>query len=105
MFEVYGQLELGQSELNDQPEQALLTINGYIEDGMVYGPIIYNEGNLILNNGIVLEKNYSNYNTGIQNCGSVLMKGGVIQYNKTNSLGGGIYMIMGVSISLRKHQI
>ena len=91
MFEVYGQLELGQSELNDQPEQALLTINGYIEDGMVYGPIIYNEGNLILNNGIVLEKNYSNYNTGIQNCGSVLMKGGVIQYNKTNSLGGGIY--------------
>lgn len=92
MFEVYGQLELGQSELNDQPEQDLLTITGYIEDGMVYGPIIYNEGNLILNNGIVLEKNHSDNNTagGIFNYGSILMKGGVIQYNKANIDGAGI---------------
>ena len=93
MFRVYGKLELGQSELNDQPEKALLIINGNIDGGMAMGPIIHNEGYLILNNGIVLEKNHSNNSTagGIKNSGSILMKGGVIQNNKTNDSGAGIY--------------
>src|SRR5690606_13800517 len=65
MFIVFGQLELGQSELNNQPEIAQLTISGYIEEGMATGPIIINGGNLILNNGIVLEENHSdNYTAG-----------------------------------------
>lgn len=93
MFRVYGQLELGQSELNDQPEKAVITINGNIDGGMASGPIISNEGNLILNNGIILEENQSNNYTagGIHNLGSILMKGGVIQNNKTNANGAGIY--------------
>lgn len=93
MFIVFGQLELGQSELNNQPEIAQLTISGYIEEGMATGPIIINGGNLILNNGIVLEENHSgNYTAGgIRNMGSILMNGGVIQNNKINYRGAGIY--------------
>lgn len=93
MFIVFGQLELGQSELNNQPEIAQLTISGYIEEGMATGPIIINGGNLILNNGIVLEENHSgNYTAGgIRNMGSILMNGGVIQNNKANYRGAGIY--------------
>lgn len=92
MFYVYGQLELSNSELNGQPEQALLTISGYKEGGS-YESIIYNRGDLILNNGIVLEENemISSYAGAIYNEGGIiLMKGGVIQYNKAYN-GAGIY--------------
>lgn len=93
MLHVYGQLELGNSELNDQPEISLLTISGKMEDELVSGAIIYNDGgSVILNNGIVLEDNKSSKaGSAIDNYGSILMKGGVIRNNKAKGYGAGIY--------------
>lgn len=93
MIHVYGQLELGNSELNGQPEISLLTISGKIEDEVVSGSIIYNDGgSVILNNGIVLEDNNSSKaGSAIDNYGSILMKSGVIQNNITKGYGAGIY--------------
>ncbi len=93
MIHVYGRLELGNSELNDQPEISLLTISGNMEDELVSGSIIYNDGgSVILNNGIVLEDNNSSKaGSAIDNYGSIIMKSGVIQNNITNDYGAGIY--------------
>lgn len=53
--------------------------------------IIYNEGSLILDNGITLQNNYSSLGSGIYNrSGSILISGGRIRSNG-GSLGVGLY--------------
>lgn len=97
MFNVKGQLELGDSELNGQAEARLLTINGNKENVQADRSLIMNEdGSIILNNTVVLENNYtSSMGGGIYNDGSLHMKGGVIQNNKSDFAGGGIYNYYG----------
>ncbi|TAH73857.1 MAG: hypothetical protein EWM47_01985 [Anaerolineaceae bacterium] len=93
MFVVYGQLELGDSELDGRPEASLLTINGNRENVESWGSLIYNnEGSIVLHNGTALENNYTGGNGGaIYNEGSLIMRGGVIKNNTTRWSGGGIY--------------
>jgi hypothetical protein len=93
MFTVYGQLELGDSRLNGQPEEELLIINGNRDLIKAYESLIYNYGGiLILHNGIVLEDSLSDdYGAAIFNNGTMLMKGGIIQNNESTSGGGAIY--------------
>ena len=106
MFTVKGQLELGSSELDGEPEVRLLTVNGNKENVEASYPIIRNElGSIILHNGVVLEDNYSNSDGGAISSGgygggTVTMKGGVIQNNESSNAGGGISNMYGSVIIL-----
>lgn len=102
LFIVKGQLELGDSKLNGQSEERLLTINGNRDNVQANSSLINNEdGSIILNNSVVIEDNHTTSGGGgIYNNGSLLMKGGVIQNNKSDFSGGGIYSYYGNSITI-----